>query len=163
MSASGPSARKGASARSASASPANRSCAISTGLPWWAAGMNGRGGAAPSTGAMVESASGAVDAAAARCRAGGKRGPAAGDGGDRPQPEAEARRDAEVAAPAANRPEEIRLLVGVDVPQFAVRRHELGREQAVDCQSVLAHEEADAAAERQAADAHRRAVAQRDR
>ena len=52
--------------------------------------------------------------------------------------------------------------VGVDVQQLAVGGHDLGGEQAVDGQPVLADQVADAAAQRDAADADRAGVAEAD-
>ena len=81
---------------------------------------------------------------------------------DAREPEPEAGHDAEVAAAAADRPEEVGLVVGVDARAPAVGGHDLGGEQVVDRQAVLAHEIADAAAERDAADADRAGVAEAD-
>ncbi len=53
--------------------------------------------------------------------------------------------------------------LGVDVQQLAVGGDDVGGEQVVDRQAVLAHEVADAAAEREAADADRAGVAEADR
>ena len=72
--------------------------------------------------------------------------------------EAQLRRDAEVPAAAADRPEQVRVRVGVDVQHGAVGGDHLGREQVVDRQPVLAGEEADAARERDAAQADRAGV-----
>ena len=55
------------------------------------------------------------------------------------------RGDAEVPAAAAQRPEQVGVVVGVDAQDLAVRRHDLGGEQVVDRHPVLADEEADAA------------------
>ena len=64
--------------------------------------------------------------------------------------------DAEVAAAAADRPEEIRMLVGAGRDLRAVREHEFRREEVVDRQPVAAREVAVPAAERQAGDARGR-------
>ena len=72
----------------------------------------------------------------------------------------EPRHDAEVAAAAADRPEQVGLVLGVDAEELAVGGDDLGREQDVDRQAVLAHEVADAAAERDPADADRAGVAE---
>ena len=61
--------------------------------------------------------------------------------------------DAEVAAAAAQPPEQLRLGLGVDVHPLAVGGHEVDGEQVVDGQAVLAHEVPEPAAERQPADA----------
>ena len=60
----------------------------------------------------------------------------------------EAGDDPEVAATAADRPEQVRVVVGVDEPDLAVGGHDLRGEQRVDREAVLAHQVADAAAER---------------
>ena len=70
--------------------------------------------------------------------------------------ELERRDDAEVAAAAAQRPEQVGVLRLVCRDDAAVGQHDVGRQQVVDRQPVLAGEVADAAAERQAADAGRR-------
>jgi hypothetical protein len=72
----------------------------------------------------------------------------------------EAGDDAEVAAAAADRPEQIRMRPCVDLQDATVGCHDLGPEQVVDRQSVLAHEKACAAAERESADPHRGRVAE---
>ena len=46
--------------------------------------------------------------------------------------------DPEVAAAAADRPEQVGFVVGVDLPDPAVGGDHLGREQVVDRQAVLA-------------------------
>jgi hypothetical protein len=76
------------------------------------------------------------------------------------QAEPQPRRYAEVPAASAESPEQVRMVVGVDPQQPAVRRHDLGREQVVDGEAVLAHEQADAAAQRDPADADRPGVAE---
>ena len=55
--------------------------------------------------------------------------------------------DAEAAAAAAQRPEQVRVVVGVDAAQPPVGGHDLDRQHAVGGQAVLAAEPADAAAE----------------
>ena len=52
--------------------------------------------------------------------------------------------------------------LGVDLENAAVGGHDLGAEQVVDRQTVLAHEVADAAAEREPADPDRGRVAEAD-
>src|SRR5262249_9596146 len=61
--------------------------------------------------------------------------------------------DAEVAAAASQRPEQIREFVGGCPDGPAVGGDHLGGQQVVDGESVLAHEEADAAAEGEPGDA----------
>ena len=107
--------------------------------------------------AIVDSSSGAASAAAMNpaIDLGRRRQDEhpADDAGELVEPELEARHDAEVAAAAADRPEQVGLVLGVDAAQLAVGRDDLGREQVVDRQAVLAHEVADAAAGRDPADA----------
>ena len=71
-------------------------------------------------------------------------------GADRMQEELERRDDAEVAAAAAQRPEQVRVLLGGRPDQLALRGHQLGRDQVVAGEAVLAPQPADAAAEREA-------------
>ena len=54
-------------------------------------------------------------------------------------------------------------MIGVDAEHLAVRGHDLGGEQRIDGQAVLAHEIADAAAEGDPADPDRPGVAETDR
>ena len=70
----------------------------------------------------------------------------------RMEPIFEGRDDAEVAAAAPQRPEEIGVLRRAGLLELAVRRHHVGGEQVVDGESVLAHQPAQAAAQRQPAD-----------
>ncbi len=67
-------------------------------------------------------------------------------------PEPERGDDPEVAAAAAQRPEEVGVLVGARRHLTAVREHDLGVEQVVDAEAVLAREVPEPAAEREAAD-----------
>ena len=76
------------------------------------------------------------------------------------EPIVEAGHDAEVAAATADRPEQVGMVVGVDLEEPAVGGHDLGAEQVVDRQPELADEIADAAAERDPADADRTGVAE---
>ena len=70
--------------------------------------------------------------------------------------------DAEAAAPAAQRPEEVGVLVAVGAQEGAVRRHDVDADDAVGGEPMLAREPADAAAERVADDADiRRGAVQR--
>ena len=64
--------------------------------------------------------------------------------------------DPEVPAPAAQTPEELRVLVLAGVDEPAVGGHEVGRDEVVAGQAVLAHQPADPAAEREPGDAGRR-------
>ena len=59
--------------------------------------------------------------------------------------------DSEVATAAADRPEEVGLLVLVGVDDAAVGEHELGPEDVVDREAVAARQVADPAAEHQTA------------
>ena len=82
----------------------------------------------------------------------------ADDGLQRVQPELEPGDHAEAAAAAADGPEQVGVRLVVDLQQPAVGGHQLGREQAVDGQAVLAHQEPDAATKGDPADAHRSGV-----
>ena len=92
----------------------------------------------------------------------GQREHPAGDHVHRVQPEVEAGDDAEVSAAAADRPEEVWLAVVVDLEDAAVGGHDLGAEEVVDREPVLAHEVAHPAAEREPADPDRGGVAEAD-
>ena len=139
---------------------------MTTSLPCCSSGTNGIGGAGMTL-AIVESSSGAASASAMKpAIASGVAGrisipPTIGV--DRVEPELEAGRDAEVAAAAADRPEQVRIVLGVDAEELAVGGHDLGGEQVVDREAVLADEVADAAAERDPADPDRAGVAEPDR
>ena len=78
------------------------------------------------------------------------------------EPEREPRHDAEVAATTTDRPEQVRLVLGVDVVDLTIGRHDLRRDDVVDGQAVLAHEVADATAGDDAADADRTGIAEAD-
>jgi hypothetical protein len=69
------------------------------------------------------------------------------------QAERERRDDAEVAATAADRPEEVGVLVGARADALAVREDHLRLEQVVDREPELPGQVAKSAAEREAADA----------
>ena len=97
-----------------------------------------------------------------RVDVGGEDQHAADDGVDLVQAEPEPRRDAEVPAAAADRPEQVRLVLGVDATELAVRGHDVGGQQVVDRQAVLADEVAHAASERDPADPDRARVAEPD-
>ena len=75
---------------------------------------------------------------------------------DRVQSELELGHDAEIAAAAAQRPEEVRVLRLRSRAEFRRQRSRLRREQIVDGHSVLARQPAEAAAEREAGDSRRR-------
>ena len=85
--------------------------------------------------------------------------PAEDLGPDRVQRELERGHDAEVAAAAAQRPEQLGMLVGGGADRLAARGHELDGEQVVAREAVLALEPAGAAAEREAGDAGARDAA----
>ena len=141
------------------------SIAITTGRPCSSAGRNGIGGAGMTL-AIVESSSGAASAAATKpaITRPSPGGPASRRRSRRPlQPELKPRHDAEVAAAAADRPEEVRVAARRPRGRLAVGGDHLGGEQVVDRQAVLADEEADAAAQRDAADADRAGVAEAGR
>jgi hypothetical protein len=74
---------------------------------------------------------------------------------DRVQPEQERGDHAEIAAAATQPPVQIRVLPGTGRDQAAVGQHHVGFEQVVHRQAALARQMADAAAEREAADACR--------
>jgi hypothetical protein len=105
---------------------------------------------------------GSCDEAGDRLRSCGEHQHPAGDAVDGLQAICEACRDAEVAAAAANRPEQIGVHVGIRLQEPAVRGHDVGAHEAVDREPVLAYEETDAAAERQSSDPHRAGVAEAD-
>ena len=60
---------------------------------------------------------------------------------------------AEVAAAATQRPEQVGVLVLGRAQPLAVGRHDIDREEVVDRETVLAHQPADATAEREPGDA----------
>ena len=120
-------------------------------------GTNGIGGQGMTL-AIVESSSGAAvgrrDEPGDRVRRRGQEQHAADDLGQRVEPELEPRHDAEVAAAARGSPRTgPGSCVVVDHVDRAVGRHDLGGEQAVDREPVLADEVADAAARRDPAEA----------
>ena len=77
--------------------------------------------------------------------------------------ELEARHDAEVAAAAAQGPEEVGMLRRARPHLLSVGEHDVDRAQRVDREAVPPHQPADPAAERQPADARVRDLAGRDR
>ena len=93
---------------------------------------------------------------------GGEQQHPADHGVERMEREPEPGRDAEVAAAAADRPEQVGLVLGVHAVELAVGGHDLGGQQAVDREAVLADEVPDAAAERDPPDPHRTRVAEPD-
>jgi hypothetical protein len=76
------------------------------------------------------------------------------------QPVLEAGGHPEVAAAAADRPEQVGVVLVVGPQQPAVGGDEVGGQQVVDGQAVLADQVADAAAKGDAADADRAGVAE---
>ena len=88
---------------------------------------------------------------------------AAGDGRQVVEPVVEPRHHAEVAAAAADRPEEVGLVLGIDRPQPAVRRDDVGTDEVVDRQPELPDQVPDPAAGRDPADPDRAGVAEPDR
>ena len=83
---------------------------------------------------------------------------AAGDPVDLVQSELEPRGNAEVAAAAADRPEQIWMGLGVGAKQTAVGGHDIGGEQVVDREAVLADEVPDATSQRDPTDPDRAGV-----
>ena len=79
------------------------------------------------------------------------------------RPELERRDDAEVAAAAAQRPEQLRVLVLADVQVLAVRGDDVGPDEVVAGQPAPTDQPADPAAEREAGDARRGHEATGDR
>src|ERR671911_115514 len=63
-------------------------------------------------------------------------------------------------AATADRPEQIRMGLRVDLDDLAVRGHDLGSEQVIDRESVRTAQVPDAAPQRQPADADRAGVAE---
>ena len=127
MSASGSaSARNGAIARSAaSASPAQAMIAKMTSCPCSSSGTNGIGGQGMTL-AMVDSSSGAASAAAMKpatvSAVAGRMSIPPTTVSTVVQPELEPGHHAEVAAAAADRPEQVRIVVGVDAAAASRRR-----------------------------------------
>ena len=114
--------------------------------------------------AIVESSSGAASASATNdaitSAVAGQDQHAADDRADAVQAELQAGHDAEVAAAAADRPEQVGMVLGVGAHELAVCRHDVGGQQIVDREAVLADEEPDAAAQRDPADPDRARVAE---
>ena len=101
-----------------------------------------------------------------RCDHVGRRGQhqhPAGEFGDRVEPELERGRHAEVAAAAADRPEEVRVRRGVHAERLAVGGDDVGGEERIDRHAELADEIADPAAEGDPADPDGAGVAETDR
>ena len=135
-------------------------------VPCTASGRNGMGGAGMTL-AMVDSSSGAASAAAMNpaitSGVAGRRSMPPTIAGNVMEPVLEPGRDAEVPAAAADRPEEVRIMVGIDDPDLAVGGDQLGGQQVVDGQAVLPSEIADAAAEGDPAEPHRPRIAEAGR
>ncbi len=108
--------------------------------------------------AMVDSSSGAASAAAMNpaidLGAGRQDQHAAHGRLERMQRVLEPGDDAEVPAAAADRPEQVRMMLGIDAQELAVGGHDVGGQERVDRQAVLADQIADTAAERDPADPH---------
>jgi hypothetical protein len=68
---------------------------------------------------------------------------------DRMQPELELGDDPEVSGAAAQPPEQVGVLAVAGCEDVAARRDDIGRDQLIDGEPVLAHQPADAAAQRQ--------------
>ena len=104
-------------------------------------GTNGIGGQGMTL-AIVESSSGAASAAATKpaivSGVAGRMSIPPTTSASGVEPELEPGHDAEVAAAAADRPEQVRVRLGVDAEELAVGGHDLGGEQGVDRQAVLA-------------------------
>ncbi len=126
-------------------------------------GRNGIGGAGI-TFAIVESSSGAASASAMNAgdHVGRRRQEQhpADHRVDGMEPELEPGDDTEVAAAATDRPEQIRLRLGVHPSHTTVGGHDVGGQQVVDREAVLPDEEPDPTAERDPADPHRAGVAE---
>jgi hypothetical protein len=88
-------------------------------------------------------------------RAAAKRQPPADDSLKGVQPEVQPRRNTEVAATAAEPPEQLGVLVNGGAHQTSVGRHELGADEVVAGEPVLRGQMSDSAAESQPADAGR--------
>ena len=71
----------------------------------------------------------------------------------RVQAELEAGDHTKIPTAAAQRPEQIGIVVSRRPDDSAVGEHDFGSNEVVDCQAVFAHQPSDAAAERQPADA----------
>ena len=108
--------------------------------------MNGAGGAVIAL-QIVESSSGARRASAMKpsitSAVAGRKSMPPTIRVERPHAEAEPGGDAEVAAAAADRPEQVGVGLGVGADELAVGGHDVGREQVVDRQAVRADQEPD--------------------
>ena len=153
--------RKPWTIRSPSATdPVQHDTRATKGSPTRSSGTNGSGGAIWKAGKPPYSR-GASAMKSRKCAS--RAGPSdeleehrpAVDVADRVQPEGELGDDAEVAAAAAERPEQVRVLLLARGDDGAVGRDDLGGQQVVAGQAVAAAEVADAAAEGQSADAGR--------
>ena len=106
--------------------------AMMTSLPWCSSGTNGIGGQVMTL-AMVDELLGrrlgGGDEAGDHVRASPAGRACRRRSADLVEPELEPGHDAEVAAAATDRPEQVRLVLGVDVQELAVGGDDLGREQ----------------------------------
>src|SRR4029453_15033032 len=131
--------------------------------PCWSAGTKGMGGAGRTL-AMPDSSSGGASAAAMKSAGtgggGGRQTLPPDDPVQGVEPELEPGGHPEVAPAAADGPEQVGVGLVVGGEQPAVGGDDLGREQAVDGQPVLAGQVADSATQGQAADADRGGVAE---
>src|SRR6185437_12115421 len=82
-------------------------------------------------------------------------------GAKRMKPELERGHDAKIAAPASQRPEEVRALRFADPHELALRGDQVGRHEIVDRQSEFPRRPAEAAPKREARDAGGRVDAER--
>src|SRR5690348_4641603 len=78
------------------------------------------------------------------------------DGADWMQLEQERRHDAEVAAAAAHRPEQVLVLLCTSGDKAAIGQYYINTQQVIDCQAMGTREIADATTQCQPADASRR-------
>lgn|GEM_PF-5624963 len=128
--------------------------------PWSASGKGGTGGHREDREEAAEGLGGRLDQrleaaqgvlAVLQCPEGG----AADDIVDRVRAEQERRHDAKIAAPAAQRPEEIGILVVTGSNHAAVGEDDVGAQRVADGEAAAACQVAAAAAEREAPDAGR--------
>ena len=142
-----------------SGEPKPASSSANPGTKWCCSGTNGAGGAFSPAIRVPMSAREVRDEVAAEAQHLAPRSttpeeePEVDDRPDLVQPELERGHDAEVAAAAAECPEQVGVLVGRGAQDPPVGGHDLGREEVVDGQTGPAAEPADPAAEREPADA----------
>ena len=133
----------------------------STGVPYRSAGRNGIGGAEvrhEHDAELVGRVRGELAQEPQDLRRLVERpvdGPAQHDRADRVQVVLERGGDAEVAAAAAQAPEQLRLRAGVDAQPLPVGGDQVDRAQVVDGEPVPAHQVPEPAAQRHSADARR--------